>query len=187
MSRSFGSLLPLLLALAIPVTAAAQQEGPQPTQALVTVDSKSPATLAPADVTVDLNGKSTPVDSFTPLRPDQTQIAILIDDGLRTSVGRQLDDIRKFIQGLPQGTEVFLGYMQNGRVMPGAALHLRPCRCRRQPPHPLRKRRHQRQSLLLPLRLLQELAHRSLTVRCPIHTRAQGPHRPYAHQRRRPL
>lgn len=116
--RSFGSVLPLLFALAIPVTAAAQQEGPQPTQALVTVDSKSPAKLTPADVTVDLNGRSTPVDSFTPLRPDQTQIAILIDDGLRSSVGRQLDDIRKFIQDLPQGTEVFIGYMQNGRVAP---------------------------------------------------------------------
>ncbi len=116
--RSFGSVLPLLLALAIPVTAAAQQEGPQPTQALVTVDSKSAAKLTSADVTVDLNGKSAPVASFAQLRPDQTQIALLIDDGLRTSVGRQLDDIRKFIQGLPQGTEVFLGYMQNGRVAP---------------------------------------------------------------------
>ena len=116
-SRLFSSALALAVALAVPVTASAQQEGPQPTQALVTVDSKSPVQLAAADVTADLNGKSVPVSSFTQLRPDQTQIAILIDDGLRTSVGRQLDDIRKFIQTLPAGTEVLVGYMQNGRVV----------------------------------------------------------------------
>ena len=39
--------------------------------------------------------------------------------GLRSSVGRQLEDIRQFIHDLPAGTEVFLGYMQNGRVVSG--------------------------------------------------------------------
>lgn len=108
----------LLLASTFTITSArAQQEGPQPTQALVTVESKSPVTLTPADITIELNGKSTPVTSFQPLRPAQTQVAILIDDGLRSSVAVQLNDIRHFITALPSGTEVFVGYMQNGRVV----------------------------------------------------------------------
>lgn len=117
--RRIGISLVALTAALISPLASAQQEGPQPTQALVTVTSKAPSSLTPTDLTVDLNGKSTPVTSLSPLTPNGTQIAILIDDGLRTSVARQLDDIRKFIQGLPAGTEVFVGYMQNGRIASG--------------------------------------------------------------------
>ena len=100
----------------IPTFLPAQMEGPQPTQALVTNTSKTSAPIAPSAVTAELNGKSAPVTAFQPLSPAQTQIAILIDDGLRTSVARQLDDLRSFIKGLPAGTEVFVGYMSNGRV-----------------------------------------------------------------------
>ena len=100
----------------IPTLLHAQQEGPQPTEALVTITSKSPAPPAPSAVTAELNGKSVPVTAFQPLFPGATQIAILVDDGLRTSVARQLDDIRNFIKGLPAGTEVFVGYMSIGRV-----------------------------------------------------------------------
>jgi len=114
--RSFVSTLPLLLALA--GAAPAQMEGPQPTQALVTVISKAPAPLTATQVAVELNGKSAAVSSVTPLSANRTQVALLIDDGLRSSVGRQLDDLRKFIQGLPAGTEIMVGYMQNGRVVP---------------------------------------------------------------------
>jgi hypothetical protein len=109
------SALLLAAALFTPL-AIGQVEGPQPTQALINVTSKSPTPITPADITLDLNNKSVPVASLTVLPPRETQVAILIDDGLRTSVARQLDDIRKFIQALPQGTEVFVGYMQNGRV-----------------------------------------------------------------------
>jgi hypothetical protein len=44
-----------------------------------------------------------------------------MDDGLRTSAGRELDDLRNFITNLPAGLEVFVGYMQNGRVIPAQA------------------------------------------------------------------
>ncbi len=33
-----------------------------------------------------------------------------------------MNDLRSFITGLPAGTEVFVGYMQNGRVVPGTDL-----------------------------------------------------------------
>ena len=87
-----------------------------PTQVLIAADSKSNAALTPAELTVDVNGHATPITAVTPLTPDTTQVALLIDDGLRTSIGRQLEDIQQFIQSLPSGVEVMVGYMQNGDV-----------------------------------------------------------------------
>ena len=121
MSFRAATLLLLVAPLVTVPSARAQQEGPQPTQALITVTSKAPQPLTPPEVTLDLNGKATPLTALTPLAPMETQVAILIDDGLRTSVARQPSDIQKFIQTLPAGTEVFVGYMQNGRVAPTQA------------------------------------------------------------------
>ena len=101
--------------------APAQQEGPTPTQALVSLDSKAAATLTTSNVTIKVNNKATPLTSIAPIPPSGAQVAILIDDGLRTSVGRQLDDLRAFITNLPAGIEVFDGYMQNGRVVSSQA------------------------------------------------------------------
>ena len=97
--------------------ALAQQEGPTPTQALVAIDSKAPAALATNNVSLKINNKAIPLTSIAPVTPRGTQVALLLDDGLRTGVGRQFDDLRNFITSLPAGTEVFVGYMQNGRVV----------------------------------------------------------------------
>ncbi len=101
--------------------ALAQQEGPTPTQALVAIDSKTPAALTTSNVSLRINNREIPLTSIAPIPPSGAQVAILIDDGLRSSVGRQLDDLRAFITNLPAGTEVFVGYMQNGRVVPAQA------------------------------------------------------------------
>jgi hypothetical protein len=101
--------------------ALAQQEGPTPTQALVAIDSKGPAALSTSNVTIKINNKVTPLTTIAPIPPGGAQVALLIDDGLRSSVGRQLDDLRDFITNLPAETEVFVGYMQNGRVVPAQA------------------------------------------------------------------
>jgi hypothetical protein len=42
---------------------------------------------------------------------------LLIDDGLRESVGRELDNLRKFVRSLPPGVEVMVGFMQYGHVV----------------------------------------------------------------------
>jgi len=49
--------------------------------------------------------------SSTPLA-----IAVLIQDDLTGSVNLQLDDIRKFIRGLPQGSRVLVGYLRGGTL-----------------------------------------------------------------------
>jgi hypothetical protein len=113
-------LLALTLLAATATTQA--QEGPTPTQALIAVDSKTPTTLATKDVTAKVDNRLTSLLNLAPIPPDGAQVALLIDDGLRTSVGRELNSLGSVITGLPAGTEVFVGYMQNGRVVPGTDL-----------------------------------------------------------------
>lgn len=114
MNRS-ASLLAVAL-LASPILSA-QQEGPVATQTIVTAESKTHQTLSTQNLKLKVNGRNTDLSSVVPVSPNGVQIALLIDDGLRTSVGRQLGDIKSFITSLPPGTEIFLGYMQNGRVV----------------------------------------------------------------------
>ena len=108
----------LAMALLTATAAHAQQEGPAPTQAVVTVDSKTPEAPTAANITIKVNNRDTPVSSLTPITPDGTQVALLMDDGLRLGIGREIGAIRAFINNFPPGVEVFAGYMQNGIVVP---------------------------------------------------------------------
>jgi hypothetical protein len=91
-------------------------EGPVPTTALVMVQSKSGAPLDPAQLKLQVNREPTPITSVTPVAPAASQIAILIDDGLRFTFATQLTEFSDFINALPPGTKVLVGYMQNGIV-----------------------------------------------------------------------
>jgi hypothetical protein len=53
--------------------------------------------------------------------PGNAQVALLIDDGLRESVGREIDNLRTFVRGLAPGVEVMVGFMQYGHVVPEQA------------------------------------------------------------------
>jgi len=108
-----------LFALTLPATHA-QQESPTPTQALVSFDFKAPVTPTAKDVTVKVDNRATTLLNLAPVPPNGSQVALLIDDGLRSRIGSELSNLRAFITGLPQGTEVFVGYMQNGRVVSGS-------------------------------------------------------------------
>jgi hypothetical protein len=113
------SLLALTLLTAAAFTTQAQQEGPTATQALVAIASKSDSIPTANDLVLKVNNRQTEIESLVPVRADGAQVAILIDDGLRVSVARELGTIGDFIKGLRPGTEVFVGYMQNGRVIVG--------------------------------------------------------------------
>lgn len=91
-------------------------EGPVPTTATVRVDSKSHGAVDTTMLRLEVNGHQTPIDAITPIQPPQAQVAILIDDGLRSSFGVQERDLRKFVNQLPGGAQVLLGYMRNGEV-----------------------------------------------------------------------
>jgi len=91
-------------------------EGPVATTALINVQSKSDQPLDPAMLTLQVNGRATPVLGVKPVAPHSAQIAILIDDGLRSSFGNQISDLDAFVKALPPGMQVLIGYMRNGEV-----------------------------------------------------------------------
>lgn len=107
------------LAAGVAVAASAQeiqQEGPVPTTATIMVDSKNPVQLNPSSLSVEVNGHATPVTYLRPADRGPVEIAVLIDDGLRTSFGQQMTEIQQFISALPPNTRMLIGYMENGTV-----------------------------------------------------------------------
>ncbi len=113
----FRKFLPIALAAVCFTPVWAQQEGAAATQTLVALDGKTPGTPTPSNITIKVDNKQTPLTSITRVVPAGAEVALLLDDGLRVSVGRELSDLQNFIRSLPPGTEVFVGYMQNGRVV----------------------------------------------------------------------
>jgi hypothetical protein len=111
-----------LFALTLSASSAEAQETATPTQALIAYDSKTPVTLTSTNVALKVDNRNATVTTLTPIPANRAQVALLIDDGLRTSVGRELNNLRAFITSLPQGTEVFVGYMASGRVRPAGDL-----------------------------------------------------------------
>ncbi len=106
-----------LFALALPGLTALSQEAATSTQALVSFDSKTPVSATAKDITLKVDNRNTNLLSLAPIPPNGAQVALLIDDGLRTSIGGELNNLKAFLTSLPQGTEVFVGFMQNGRVV----------------------------------------------------------------------
>jgi hypothetical protein len=91
-------------------------EGPVPTTATVMVQSKSGAPLDPSLLKLQVDKRMVPITSVQQVAPQATQVAILIDDGLRFTFSNQLNEFSDFINSLPPGTQVMVGYMQNGTV-----------------------------------------------------------------------
>lgn len=116
MTRLEVSALLFALALTAGSTAQAQQEGPVPTQALVNVDAKSRPPASASAVTVEVNGRKAPLSAWTPVMPAGAEVVLLIDDGLRESVGREMGNLQQFVRTLAPGIEVMIGYMQYGTV-----------------------------------------------------------------------
>ena len=116
-SKALSALVAGSMMTALPVFGqGVPVEGPLPTTATIAVQSKSGAPLDPALLNLQIDGKTTPILSVKPVPPPAAQIAILIDDGLRFTFGNQLGDFADFINALPPGAKVLVGYMQNGMV-----------------------------------------------------------------------
>jgi hypothetical protein len=106
----------LLLAPLAATPLAAQVEGPVSTQALLRSTSKTGVMPAASALMLKVNDRSTTLTSLQPVLPSNTQVALLIDDGLTRNVGIQLNDLRSFATSLPPQTELLIGYMTNGTV-----------------------------------------------------------------------
>lgn len=99
------------------LAARAQQEGPIPTQALVNIDARSNPPAGASAITVSVNDHKEPLTGWDPVAPGSAQVAVLIDSGLRQTMGRELDNLHRFVSSLSPGTEVLVGYMQYGHVV----------------------------------------------------------------------
>jgi hypothetical protein len=115
-----GSLLAAIPALA--ADSNQQQQG----QAVVTVlpGSEIPGGVQQDALHLKVDGKDSTVTGWSLLRGPQSEVemVVLIDDGSRQSIGLQLPDIAKFIQGLPPNAKVAVAYMLNGRAVFGGPL-----------------------------------------------------------------
>jgi hypothetical protein len=117
MTRPPVFALLIALAFACGTVARAQVEGSVPTQALVEVDTNSPTPITSSALALTVNDHAVPIDGWRQVEPASAQVALLIDDGLRSGIGRELDSLRTFVRTLPPGVEVLIGSMQHGTVV----------------------------------------------------------------------
>jgi hypothetical protein len=118
----------VLIVLAIPALGArlhpaeAQlSPGTVPAHMLVTVEARSGAedpAVTRDDVVVMQGRDRDQVTGWTPFQGDKPdlQFFVLIDDSSRTSLGTQLEDIRKFITSQTPTAAIGVAYTQNGTV-----------------------------------------------------------------------
>lgn len=122
-NRISSGLLASCLMASFPFLAVSSfaQTGAQ-TQTVVTVMPKSGnqiLTIPESQVQATVDGKHAKVTNWTPLRGEQSglQIVVLIDGAARSGLSLQYNDLRSFVQTLPEGAEVGVAYMQNGRAV----------------------------------------------------------------------
>jgi len=122
LKRFSGCAGVLALACTLPAVAQNLQSGGLPARTYVELRSKAdpPPPVAAENLQVKEAGKPAQVTGFSPVMSDGNgmEIAFVIDDSLRANVSNQFNDIKAFFETLQPGTSVFVGYMQNGRVVP---------------------------------------------------------------------
>ena len=79
--------------------------------------------LSAQQIQVEVDGKKVSPINFRAYGQGPVELVILMDGGLRTSFGRNLDDMDKYVSSLPANVNVGIAYMENGRaVFPGNGL-----------------------------------------------------------------
>lgn len=109
-------LIALSLTLLSTIILSAQVEGPARTEALVSVVSKAEELPPLSDIRLKVNGQDERLIGWSPVTESGAQVAILIDEGLRQTIGTELRSLSSFVNELPEGTQVAVGYMRNGTV-----------------------------------------------------------------------
>lgn len=125
-SKSLIVMIAGLLALAPAVLA--QNEGAGQGEATITVLPKDehapPSNVSEQSVQVEVAGKKAQITNWQSLHASQSpvELVLMIDNGARDSLGRELGDIVQFIQGLPPNVKISLAYMEYGRAKLAAPL-----------------------------------------------------------------
>lgn len=92
-----------------------------PVSMLVSVEAKhgkEVPSISREDVVVFQEGDRVQVQDWVPLQADPAgvELFVLIDDSTDTTLGLQLDDLRKFITSQPDAMKIAVGYTRNGDV-----------------------------------------------------------------------
>jgi hypothetical protein len=114
----------VIAAITLTVRLLAGQQPPAtgtPVRMVVTVEARHGTdvpVLQREDVMVYQGHDRDKVTDWVPLQGDHAglELFVLIDDASDTSLGLQLEDLRKFINSQPATTAIAVGYMQNGTV-----------------------------------------------------------------------
>jgi hypothetical protein len=123
-SRIFGCVVIFAGILLAAFPAPAQQAKASDTAPITTVVTvlgpkfTAPTAIGKEDVIVNEGQARKDVTGWTPAQGDKAalQLAILIDDSTRKDLGKQIDDIGKFIKSQPQSTSVGVYYASNGTI-----------------------------------------------------------------------
>jgi hypothetical protein len=118
--KTSGYLLSAVLTLAVcaSLTGAAFAQA-TPVHVLVTAEARHGSTtpeITRSDVFVYEGHDRDQVADWIPAQGEHAglELFILLDDGSSSSLGTQLEDLRKFITAQPSSTKIGLAYMQNG-------------------------------------------------------------------------
>lgn len=101
--------------------ASAQSEGQGQGQATITIlpkNSKQATADVPQEkIRAEVDGRKVNISQWRAWRGQQdgVELVILIDGGAVASLGREMGDIRNFVNGLPPNVKSTIGYMENGR------------------------------------------------------------------------
>lgn len=108
-----------VLLTVLPGSLAAQGSGRAVVTVLPKVDGQLPSSVTQRDLSVKVGGKNARVTTWAPYQSpnNQIELVLLIDGAARSSLGRQMQDIQKFIQGLPPNVHAGIAYMQNGQAV----------------------------------------------------------------------
>ncbi len=121
--RVFSRIGALTLGVTLLTTAGAWAQGdagPSRAQTVVTVLPKggeAAAAIPESALKVEVGGKTVQPLEWRPYGQGEVQLVLLIDNSARTSFGRNLDDLSKFIKDLPPNVTAGVAYMQNGAAV----------------------------------------------------------------------
>jgi hypothetical protein len=75
--------------------------------------------ISSQDLKISINGKQPGATNWVSLQgpQDSLELVLLIDNSARTSLGRQLDEIGQFLEGLPPNAKAAIAYMDHGRAV----------------------------------------------------------------------
>lgn len=115
----------LVALLPIPAAWSQTETGEASAQTVVTVLPKNGDNVPPlpaSSLEVKVDGKTVQPTTWQPYGRGEVQLVLLIDNSLRTSFGRNLQDLSNFVQGLPPNVSIGIAYMQNGASVFAAPL-----------------------------------------------------------------